>query len=126
MLNAYYHKTETKVVPVTRVIEKTITPDKVTDIYKEVRGEVEKKILNTFIFNDNKVNGVVVEMEPDYAANNQKILIRFSINGIDTQEQYTRPRADLLMADAYKILVEAFAEKVFKMVAKVAQIPKVF
>ena len=45
MFDAHYYKSESKVVAVTKEIEKTITPDKVTDMYDKVRAEVETAIL---------------------------------------------------------------------------------
>lgn len=106
--------------PVTRVVERSISPDKVTEVYKEVKDEVEKKIVRSFVFNDNKVNGVVVEVEPDYEQAIRHLLVRFTLNGQENTRKITQPKESFLRDDAYHLLVGEFANEVMKMVARVA------
>lgn len=79
------NKTETN--PATRVIEKTITPDKVTDMYKDVRKEVEKSIIRALRVETNYMHGVVIEIHENYESMQKKMITRFVLNGkeyIDT------------------------------------------
>lgn len=75
------HKHETKVVAVTKEIEKTITPDKVTDMYDSVRDEVEKSVVRSIVIGDNSLNGSAVEIEPRYDGDCHVVLLRFTLNG---------------------------------------------
>ena len=81
MFDSVTHKTETIVTPVTRVVEKTITPDKVFDMYKEVRDEVEKNLIQVVRIESNILNGVVSEIVDRYDTSTHKIYTRFILNG---------------------------------------------
>ncbi|MFK5282012.1 hypothetical protein ACI3PL_20890, partial [Lacticaseibacillus paracasei] len=61
MLNKTIINTETKVCPVTQVVEKSISPDKVTEMYDKVREEVLNSILRTVVIKDNRMEGVLIE-----------------------------------------------------------------
>jgi hypothetical protein len=87
MLNTYKTNIETTVCPITQVVEKTITPDKVTEMYDSVREQVEKDILRTIIINNNTLNGVIFEKRDDFAGAQTKILYRFTLNGIEYIER---------------------------------------
>ncbi len=80
MLNSYNFKSETKVCPVTRVIEKTITPNKVTEMYDTVREEVINSILRTVVIKDNRMEGVLIEYQDTFADMQRKWRGRFTIN----------------------------------------------
>jgi len=70
----------TTVTPVTRVIEKSITPDKVTDMYDKVHEEVEKTILRKIVIDDNYLKGSIITIvEPDN--NSHRVILRFTLNG---------------------------------------------
>lgn len=122
MLNSYTYKSTTETNPVTRVVEKTISPDKVVEMYDKTLEETEKKILRSFVFNDNNLNGVVVELEPNYAEASQTLLIRFTLNGEETIEKIVRTREDVTTQSGYGLLADAIAEKIIKNVWK--RIPK--
>lgn len=66
MFDKHTYNSKTKVCPVTQVVEKSITPDRVTDMYDDVREEVEKSILRKIV-------------SPEIGA--RKISIRFTLNG---------------------------------------------
>lgn len=87
MLNTYKTNIETTVCPVTQVVEKTITPDKVTEMYDSVREQAEKDILRTIIINDNTLNGVIIEKRDDFGNHQRKLLYRFTLNGIEYIER---------------------------------------
>jgi len=82
-----YNKTDSKVVTVTKEIEKTISPDKVVEMYDAVRKEVEKSILRTITVSDNQMSGLVVEYEKDHGTNQKILLYRFVLNGKETIEK---------------------------------------
>lgn len=80
MFDKHTYNSKTKVCPVTQVVEKSITPDRVTDMYDDVREEVEKSILRKIVVNDNSFNGAMIETySPEIGA--RKISIRFTLNG---------------------------------------------
>lgn len=74
-------RSETKVVAVTKEIEKTISPDKVTEMYDAVRDEVEKTIIRAYSIESNLLNGIVIETEPRYETRETTYLLRFILNG---------------------------------------------
>lgn len=79
----HYH--EHTIAAVTRVVEKTISPDKMTEIYSEVKKEVEKSIIGVY-----KIKGVNIEaigaiMKYDANTIQKKYLIRYNLNG---EERY--------------------------------------
>lgn len=65
----------------TQVVEKTISPDKVTDMYDKVRQQVEKDVLRTIIVDDNECKGVAIELRDELLTMQKKLLYRFVLNG---------------------------------------------
>jgi len=120
MLDKITYNSTSKVCPVTQVIEKTITPDKVTDIYKEVREEVINSILRTVVIKDNRMEGVLIEYQDSYGDFQRKWRGRFTINNkeyltreeipLEKFEQSKEEVADQLY-NAYK---NAIADKLLK------------
>jgi hypothetical protein len=90
------HKTESKVVAVTKEIEKTITPDKVTEMYDAVRDEVEKSIIRCVVIADNSLNGSAIEMEERYDTSTHVILLRLTLNGSEHISRETLEREALM------------------------------
>lgn len=70
-----------KVVAVTKEIEKTISPDKVVEMYDAIREQVENDVIRTVFVKDNKLSGVAIELHSDFAKFQRKILYRFTLNG---------------------------------------------
>lgn len=83
MFNKTIIQHESKVVAVTKEIEKTITPDKVTEMYDKVREEVEKNLIQKVEVQSNYLNGVIMEIGHEYHTGMKKIYTRFSLNGKD-------------------------------------------
>lgn len=81
MFDRVEYNSETKVCPITQVVEKSITPDKVTDLYKEVTKEVKKSIVQSIEVRGNLINGVAVEMKYNVNILNREIIISFILNG---------------------------------------------
>ena len=75
------HHSESKVVAVTQVVEKTITPDKITDLYGEIRKEVEKDIVEKLFFDTGELSGVVVVVRPESRNRSLDIWTSFKLNG---------------------------------------------
>jgi len=71
-----------KVVAVTKEIEKTITPDKVTEIYDKVRDEVEKTIVQKIVVSNNIFSGVAVEIIDEASTMSHYVLTNFILNGV--------------------------------------------
>lgn len=92
MFNKTIHKHESKVVAVTKEIEKTITPDKVTEMYDAVREEVEKSVVRSILVSDNSLHGAVVEIHPKYEDATSVILLRLTLNGKEHMEREAIPR----------------------------------
>lgn len=104
MLDSNYYKSETTVTPITQIIEKTITPDKVTDMYDAVRKEVEEDIITKVLVQDNFMNGVVLYMENRFDTASKIILTKFNINGKEyIQKDYLVPLEEM---DKYKLAEE--------------------
>ena len=104
MLNSYTIKHNTTVTPVTRVVEKTISPDKVTEMYDAVRKEVEEDIIAKVLVQDNFMNGVVLYMENRFDTVSKIILTKFNINGKEyIQKDYIVPLEEM---DKYKLAEE--------------------
>jgi len=72
---------ESKVVAVTKEIEKTISPDKVTEMYDKVHEEVEKTILRKVAIEENDMHGVVMEVQNRYDTRSRNIHLFFVLNG---------------------------------------------
>lgn len=79
MFNTTIHNS--KVVAVTKEIEKTISPDKVVEMYDTVREEVEEKILRSVHISSNVMDAVAIEIQPRYDVRTTDYAIRFTLNG---------------------------------------------
>lgn len=71
----------TVVEAVTQVVEKTISPDKVTDMYADVREEVKSHILRTILSDDNRLYGAAVEIQNDFMRGAKEVYTIFTLNG---------------------------------------------
>ena len=69
-----------KVVAVTKEIEKTISPDKVTEMYDAVKEEVKKSLIRTYVIETDLVNGVVMDYHELYTTWEKVIVVRFNLN----------------------------------------------
>lgn len=80
MFDRYESRTESKVVAVTKEIEKTISPDKVTEMYDKIRAEVEHDIIKTHVINTNIIKGMVIEVADRYETRTKKVYTAFNLN----------------------------------------------
>ena len=124
MFDTTIHKTT--VTPVTRVIEKSITPDKVTEVYKDVRTEVEESILRTFTIESSLLNGVVIETENRYNTSTRLLHIRFVLNGREFIHK-TEVKIELTEAKIYNHFADFFSHEVTKILLnETARIVRVY
>lgn len=81
MFDRNIYKSESKVVAVTKEIEKTISPDKVSEMYDVVREEVEKNIVRSIHIQSNLMEGAALEINRKYDTRTTDYIIRFVLNG---------------------------------------------
>lgn len=118
MFNSTIYKNESKVVAVTKEIEKTISPDKVVDMYDKTFDEVEKRILRSFVFDDNQLRGVVVEYQPLYEQRARRVGVRFTLNGTEHIDQFDIKEETLTREGAYKLLMDSLNYSITTEVAR--------
>ena len=110
---------EPKICPITQVVEKTITPDKVTEMYDSVREQVEKDVLRTIVIKDNSLNAVILELRHEFSTDQRRLLFRFTLNGKEyIQTDYTTSREELtpyqLTEKCHELLKGIVADKIIK------------
>ena len=81
MFNTTIHQHESKVVAVTKEIEKTISPDKVTEMYGAVKEEVLNTIIRSYVISSNVLSGVIMINDTNYSTAEKEYCLRFSLNG---------------------------------------------
>lgn len=115
MFNTNYYKSETKVCPVTQVVEKTISPDKVTEMYDKVYAEVQNNYVKNFDVKSDYLNGTVVEFSDEYNTLQRKVMTRFNLNG----QEYTflitiQSAKELKPEQLYEIFVNHYRDELMK------------
>lgn len=70
-------------VAVTKEIEKTISPDKVTEMYDKVHEEIEEHIIRSYVIESGYINAAVMMVEPRYDTRTKSFVLRFELNGIE-------------------------------------------
>jgi len=115
-----FSKVETKVCPVTQVIEKTITPDKVVEMYDHTEKVAITNIAKKHLFNENILKGVVIQRAIEGFEGTSIFHVSFILNGqqftetvkiIATESAMIRSRADARILLANR-MAEAVARKV--------------
>lgn len=96
---------ESKVVAITKEIEKTISPDKVTEMYNAVREEVEANYVRHFSIKTNEMNGVVVEFMKSHSDKKVYYLTRFVLNGKDHIFKDSAPEEAMALNDSRHFVV---------------------
>lgn len=91
MLNTNIYHNESTVVAVTKEIEKTISPDKVTEMYDKVKLEVQDDFVRKLFVKTDILNGVICEFSDRHDTAQRLYLTRFVLNDKeyiirDTQE----------------------------------------
>ena len=106
-------------VAVTKEIEKSITPDKVVDMYDKTLKEAESKILQSFVFDSNYLNGVVVEVQPDYLNARKSALLRFELNGRKHEDKIDIGKETTLTRTlAYELLFNGIRDSITREMLK--------
>lgn len=108
---------ESKVVAITKEIEKTISPDKVTEMYDAVREEVENTIVRSYIVDSNMLKAVLLEVEPRYDRRTREGLLRFVLNGKEYIERFTLPET-YTDAQKYQQVSDIYTGAIAKILAE--------
>lgn len=109
MFNSITYKNESKVVAVTKEIEKTITPDKVTEMYDKCKAQAEKDLIRAVRVEGNFLNGTVFEYRSHYAKGTLLFHYHFVLNGRDFDFKDERSDREFLTdAQLYEKLREFF------------------
>lgn len=74
---------ETRVVAITKVIEKTISPDKVTEMYDAVKEEVENNLIKSYRVTSNQLSGIVCVFRENHDLAEYKYVTHYTLNGKD-------------------------------------------
>ncbi len=108
MFDSTTYKSETRVTPITQIIEKSITPDKVTEMYDKVKTEVENTIIRSFIISDSLFDAsVVVFYDPQTAQ--YKLKARLTLNGEEVLVEENISDVCIIKTDnIYKIVQQAY------------------
>lgn len=83
MFNTTNYNHESKVVAITKEIEKTISPDKVSEMYDAVKEEVTANILRAYAFESNNMHAAAIIIEPRYDTRTKEYALRFTLNGTE-------------------------------------------
>lgn len=119
MFDYSYNKTESKVVAVTKEIEKTISPDKVTEMYDAVREQAENDILRSYKIESNTLNGVVIEMRDSIDTLQRKVVGKYSLNGNEyIMKEFVRPDMVKNEQDLVKMLFDHYERDVASKLVK--------
>ena len=109
----HYHNNT--IAAITRVVEKSVSPDKITEIYADVRKEVERSIVCAYQIRNTKVDGVGIIMTVIAENYQKKYLIRYTFNGVDSFIEGFLPEnlnARAYGVELYNKLLEDLKEKV--------------
>jgi hypothetical protein len=110
-------KKESKVVAVTQVVEKTITPDKVTEMYDKVRAQAEKDVISSLRVESNTLNGVVIQIADEYSTATSRLHTRFVLNKKEyTDVKVLDKREPLTAGEMYEKLADHYHEMVSRIV----------
>lgn len=112
MFDTHVTKHQTTVTPITQVVEKTISPDKVTEMYDKVDQELQKQISRRIVVRDNQVSGSIVLYDMHHPMI-KKCVIRVIVNGKESiSEKIFEPMAILSDNDLCEAFYEAVREAV--------------
>lgn len=118
MFDKHITNHQTTVTPVTRVIEKTITPDKVTEMYDKTKQEIEESLIRKII-----IKSAFVEFSACVFQNPQDCTVtvkgRFLINGTEFLVEHILKEALASNEQIYSLLYQDFVDQlIFKTAAK--------
>jgi hypothetical protein len=113
MFNTTIHKHESKVVAITKEIEKTISPDKVTEMYDAVKEEVENSIVKAFRVESNQMTGVAVIFNERYTDMTKRFVARYTLNGKEyIVKDYITDHIDTRESEVYEKMYEHYKTQV--------------
>lgn len=122
MFNKTIYKSETVVTPVTRVVEKTVTPDKVVEMYDQSKKEAEMKVVRSFVIEGNQLNGVVVQFSESYEQTKTFVITAFTLNGKEYTEKFALEDKFVFdAAGAFSLLKKHFTDVVSNKLIKDAE-----
>lgn len=113
MFNKTINNSVTEVNPITQVIEKSISPDKVTEMYDAVKEEVLNSIIRTYTVENNSLKFGVIEYTDLLDIGALKYRTSFLLNGKEHRLEGEIPRNEMSQTQAVLI------EKVVNQYAKV-------
>jgi len=104
MFNSKNYNYESKVIAITKEIEKSITPDKVVEMYDVIKEEVEKNIIKKLRIESNLLKGVAI-LKKDIDTQTKTISTHFNLNETDYFRDYII-RDDCIVAEGSDLIVE--------------------
>lgn len=112
MFNTENNYNETKVCPVTQIVEKTITPDKVTEMYDKVKEEVENSLIRTYLVKNNLIDGIGAIFHNNASTMTKYYIIRYILNGKEFITKGFTPNETDYSHTIYKKMIEHFTNEV--------------
>ena len=124
MFDTYKTSHETKVCPVTRVIEQIISPDKVTELYMQVKEEVYGQIINTYLIKTDTLNAVVFESWVDAMEMKKNIRYAFKVNDeLVKGKMKLEDEKFLENGEIVRVIFERFTQEIARQIIT-SQLPK--
>jgi hypothetical protein len=119
MFDNIQHKTQSTVVAVTRVVEKTISPDKVSEMYDSIREEVESNLIRQHHIKSDKINGVIAQFKHNACTSQRVLKTRFIINGEEVLlTDLVQSGEDLSEGEMYEVFRNHYARSVSDVLLK--------
>jgi len=111
-----YHRTTAPNYPQKITVHEHRAPtDESVKLLEEFKKEAEKNIIDSFKFNDNKVNGVVIRSHLSVYEPGQKLYIKFTLNGKEyyIQEMFKNTELnEMTKVDFYNKLCKVLAARI--------------
>lgn len=111
MLDTHKYNFESKVVAVTKEIEKSVSPDKVAEIYKDLKETAENQVVRAIYVDGNSFHGVVVEMARNNLDRTKRIYTKFIINS-EEHIQHTDVTDDMTNEQMVDKLFDDYKSKI--------------
>lgn len=111
MLDTHLYNFESKVVAVTKEIEKSVSPDKVAEIYKDSKETAENQVVKAIYVDGNSFHGVVVEMARNHSDRTKRIYTKFILNS-EEHIQYTDVTDDMTNEQMVDKLFDDYKAKI--------------
>lgn len=112
-------KHESEVVAVTQVVEKSVTPDKVAEIYKDSMAEAKSRIVSSITLDNSYLSAVVVTFQESLMDRVFHIHTRFYLNGVEKNRTVKIPRDSLSIHGEKESMVKAIHDHYTQEVSKI-------